>query len=78
MLTRQGGPLPATRAAVPPHRPLTLMVVEDDPGMASDLTGMLTAARHARLAAALVLKPYGGRDVLDAIARAVASGAAAS
>jgi CheY-like chemotaxis protein len=34
-----------------------------------------TAARHARLAAALVLKPYTGRDVLNGIARAVASGA---
>lgn len=128
-------------AAPPPHRPLTLMVVEDDPGMASDLTELLTraghgvvgpfsdaaaaataaglhaidlalldinlsgdgdgidlartltrtwgvpviflsgnveaAARHARLATALVLKPYGGRDVLDAIARTVASGAIA-
>ncbi|HWQ87601.1 response regulator [Brevundimonas sp.] len=142
VLTRQGGSAPATRAAVPAHRTLTLMVVEDDPGMASDLTEMLTAAghgvvgpfsdaaaartaaglyaldlalldinlagegdgvdlartltrtwgvpvifltgnveaaaRHARLAAALVLKPYGGRDVLDAIARTVAGGAAAS
>jgi len=119
--------------------PLTLMVVEDDPGMAADLTEMLVsaghgvvgpfsdaaaartaaglhaidlalldinlageidgvelartlkqtwglpvifltgnvaaAAQHARLASALVLKPYGGRDVLDAIARTVASGA---
>jgi len=125
-----------------PRPPLTLMVVEDDPGMASDLTEMLVgaghgvvgpfseaaaartaaglhaidlalldinlagdgdgvdlartltqtwgvpvifltgnveaAARHARLATALVLKPYGGRDVLDAIARTVARGAAAS
>ena len=33
------------------------------------------AARHARLATALVLKPYGRRDVLAAIARAVDSGA---
>jgi CheY-like chemotaxis protein len=36
------------------------------------------AARHARLATALVLKPYRGRDVLDAIARAVRSGAVAA
>jgi two-component system, response regulator PdtaR len=35
------------------------------------------AARHARLATALVLKPYGRRDVLQAIARAVDSGAVA-
>ncbi|MDP3802189.1 response regulator [Brevundimonas sp.] len=141
VLTRQGGPVPAAGTAVPAHRPLTLMIVEDDPGMASDLTEMLAgaghgvigpfsdaaaartaaglhaidlalldinlagdgdgvdlartltrtwgvpvifltgnveaAARHARLAAALVLKPYGGRDVLDAIARTVASGAVA-
>lgn len=35
------------------------------------------AARHARLATALVLKPYSGRDVLNGIARAVASGAVA-
>ncbi|MDP2764028.1 MAG: hypothetical protein Q8O54_04230, partial [Brevundimonas sp.] len=33
------------------------------------------AARHARLATALVMKPYSGRDVLNGIARAVASGA---
>lgn len=36
------------------------------------------AARHARLATALVLKPYGRRDVLAAIARAVESGAVAA
>lgn len=36
------------------------------------------AARHARLATALVLKPYGRRDVLAAIARAVDSGAVAA
>lgn len=141
VLTRHGGP-EARRAEIAPPQPLTLMVVEDDPAMASDLTEMLVgaghrvvgpfseaaaartaaehyaldlalldinltgegdgvdlartlkrtwgvpvifltgnvqaAARHARLAAALVLKPYGGRDVLDAIARTVASGAAAS
>lgn len=141
VLTRQGGTAPETRHTVAAHRPLTLMVVEDDPGMASDLTEMLVgaghgvvgpfsdaaaagtaaglhvidlalvdinlagdddgvdlarrlrrtwdvpvifltgnveaAARHARLATALVLKPYGGRDVLDAIARTVASGAVA-
>jgi len=134
VLTRHAGT--AQRSS---HRPLTLMIVEDDPDMASDLTEMLVgaghgvvgpfsdaaaagtaaglhavdlalldinlagegdgidlartltrtwgvpvvfltgnveaAARHARLAAALVLKPYGGRDVLDAIARTVASGA---
>ncbi len=35
------------------------------------------AARHARLATALVLKPYSGRDVLKGIARAVANGAVA-
>lgn len=131
----------------PVSRPLTLMVVEDDPEMAADLTELLTAAghgvvgpfsdpaaamtaaglhtidlalldinlagdqqdsgegggvglartlkqswgvpaiflsgdvaaaaRHARLATALVLKPYSGRDVLNGIARAVASGAVA-
>lgn len=128
-------------------RPLTLMVVEDDPEMAADLTELLTAAghgvvgpfsdaaaamtaaglhtvdlalldinlagdpqdrdegggvalarmlkqswgvpaiflsgdvaaaaRHARLATALVLKPYSGRDVLNGIARAFANGAVA-
>ncbi len=36
------------------------------------------AAEHARLATALVLKPYGRRDVLQAIARAVAGGAVAT
>ncbi|HRJ63720.1 response regulator [Brevundimonas sp. UBA2416] len=36
------------------------------------------AARHARLATALVLKPYGRRDVLTAIARAVDRGAVAA
>jgi two-component system, response regulator PdtaR len=35
------------------------------------------AARHARLASALVLKPYSGRDVLNSIALAVANGAVA-
>lgn len=128
-------------------RPLTLMVVEDDPEMAADLTELLTAAghgvvgpfsdaaaamtaaglhtidlalldinlandpqdsregggvalartlkqswgvpaiflsgdvaaaaRHARLATALVLKPYSGRDVLNGIARAFANGGVA-
>lgn len=141
VLSRHGGTA-ETRKAFPAHRPLTLMVVEDDPHMACDLTEMLTdaghgvvgpfsdaaaagtaaglhaidlalldinlagdgdgvdlartltqtwglpvifltgnveaAARHARLATALVLKPYGGRDVLDAIARTVASGAVAA
>lgn len=131
----------------PVPRPLTLMVVEDDPGMAEALTELLTdaghgvvgpfadaatattaaglhtidlalldinladdpldavegggvalartlkqswgvpvvflsgdvaaAARHARLASALVLKPYSGRDVLNSIALAVANGAVA-
>lgn len=43
------------------------------------LTGNVeAAARHARLATALVLKPYGGRDVLDAIARTAARGAVTS
>lgn len=139
VLSRHGGPRTAGPGEGSGHRALTLMVVEDDPGMASDLTALLVgaghgvvgpfsnaasaataaglhaidlalldinlagdgdgvdlartlgrswgipvifltgnveaAARHARLAAALVLKPYGGRDVLDAIARTVASGA---
>jgi CheY-like chemotaxis protein len=142
VLTRQGGSTVGPSDAIPPHRTLTLMVVEDDPDMASNLTEMLAgaghgvvgpfsdaaaartaaglhavdlalldinlagdgdgvdlartlretwgvpvifltgnveaAARHARLATALVLKPYGGRDVLDAIARTVASGAVAA
>jgi CheY-like chemotaxis protein len=142
VLTRHGSPADAPQGARPTHRSLTLMVVEDDPGMAADLTEMLAAAghgvvgpfsdaaaagtaaglhtidlalldinlagdgdgvdlartltqtwgvpvifltgnveaaaRHARLATALVLKPYGGRDVLDAIARTVASGAVAA
>lgn len=129
----------------PAVHPLTLMVIEDDPDMAADLTDLLTdaghrvvgpypdagaalaaaalhavdlalldinlagengrtegagvglartlkqtwgvpviflsgdiaaAARHARLAAALVHKPYTGREVLDGVARAVAAGAA--
>jgi len=134
-------------APAPASRPLTLMVVEDDPDMAAELTELLTAAghgvvgpfsdaaaattaaglhtidlalldinlagdpqdgsegggialartlgqswgvpvvflsgdvaaaaRHARLATALVMKPYRGRDVLNGIARAVASGAVA-
>ncbi len=133
--------------APPVPRPLTLMVVEDDPAMAEELTELLTdaghgvvgpfsdaatattaaglhtidlalldinlagdpldadegggvalartlkqswgvpvvflsgdvaaAARHARLASALVLKPYSGRDVLNSIALAVANGAVA-
>lgn len=139
VLSRHGGPGEAARTPVPAQEPLTLMIVEDDPGMASDLTELLVgaghgvvgpfpdaasagtaaglhridlalldinlagdedgvelartlmrtwgvpvifltgnveaAARHASLAAALVMKPYGGRDVLDAIARTVASGA---
>lgn len=43
------------------------------------LTGdVAAAARHARLAIALVLKPYGRQDVLRAIALAVARGAVAA
>jgi len=119
-------------------RPLTLMLVEDDPGTAADLTETLVAAghgvvgpfsdaaaattaaglhavdlalldinlagdgdgiglartlkqswgvpvmflsgdvaaaaRHAQLATALVLKPYSGRDVLEAIDKATRTG----
>lgn len=149
VLARQAGPDAETGDAPSVSRPLTLMVVEDDPGMAADLTELLTdaghgvvgpfsdaasattaaslhaidlalldinlaqnaqgeaggegggialartlkqswgvpviflsgdvaaAARHARLATALVLKPYSGRDVLNGIARAVASGVVA-
>lgn len=146
VLTRQADPDIGDEDA-PVSRPLTLMVVEDDPEMAADLTELLTtaghgvvgpfsdaaaamtaaglhaidlalldinlagdpqdrsegggvalartlkqswgvpaiflsgdvaaAARHARLATALVLKPYSGRDVLKGIARAVANGAVA-
>ena len=146
VLARQAIPGdPGAERPPPVPRPLTLMVVEDDPDMAADLTELLTtaghgvvgpfsdvataataagthtidlalldinlagdareggeaggvalarilkqswdvpvvflsgdvaaAARHARLATALVLKPYSGRDVLNGIARAVASGA---
>lgn len=148
VLARQAAPNTDAVDAQPVHRPLTLMVVEDDPGMAAELTELLTdaghgvvgpfsdaatattaaglhaidlalldinladdpqdgdegggvalarilkqswgvpvvflsgdvaaAARHARLATALVLKPYSGRDVLNSIARAVASGAVTS
>lgn len=141
VLMRHGGPGARSRPLDPPTRPLTVMVVEDDPGMASDLTELLVAAGHgvvgpfsdaatastaaalhaldlalldinlagdgdgvalartlkqtwgvpvifltgnvsaaaenASLATALVLKPYGRRDVLDAIARTMASGAGA-
>jgi CheY-like chemotaxis protein len=142
VLTRQPPPLDdADDAPIPATPPLTIMVVEDDPSMASDLVDLLveaghgvvgpfsdaavaasaaglhpihlalvdinltgdgdgvglartltntwgvpvmflsgdvaTAAEHARLATALVLKPYGRRDVLMAISRAVASGAVA-
>lgn len=146
VLARQAAPGdPEAAGPAPVSRPLTLMVVEDDPDMAADLTELLTAAghgvvgpfsdaaaaataagthtidlalldinlagdardggegggialarilkqswdvpvvflsgdvaaaaRHARLATALVMKPYSGRDVLNGIARAVASGA---
>lgn len=146
VLTRQT--VPGAEAGDPPPAPraLTLMVVEDDPALAADLTELLTAAghgvvgpfsdaatattaaglhaidlalldinladdpagsegggvalartlkqswgvpvmflsgdvavaaRHARLATALVTKPYSGRDVLNGIARAVATGAVA-
>ncbi len=127
----------ATAPAPVTDHPLTLLLVEDDPEMAADLTATLseaghsivgpfhdgaaaeaaaglhaidlalldinlsgdvtgvdlaqtlksrwdvpvlfltgdvtTAARHADLAEALVLKPYTGRDVLDAVARAARS-----
>ncbi|MBU1538942.1 MAG: response regulator [Alphaproteobacteria bacterium] len=147
VLTRQA--VPGAGAGDPPPAPgaLTLMVVEDDPALAADLTELLTAAghgvvgpfsdaatattaaglhaidlalldinladdpgdgsegggvalartlkdtwgvpalflsgdvaaaaRHARLASALVMKPYTGREVLNGIARAVAAGAVA-
>lgn len=143
VLSRQGEPSGAEGdAAGPAIPPLTLMVVEDDPEMAADLTALLVeaghrvvgpfpdaasataaaglhavdlalldinldgdgdgvelartltgawgvpvmflsgdvtaAARHARLATALVMKPYRGREVLDAIARAVQSGTVAA
>ena len=143
VLSRQGEPSDAGADDAPPETPpLTLMVVEDDPEMAADLTALLVesghhvvgpfrdaasataaaglhaldlalldinldgegdgvdlartltgawgvpvmflsgdvtaAARHARLATALVMKPYRGREVLDAIARAVQSGAVAA
>lgn len=143
VLSRQGEPSDAGGdAAGPAIPPLTLMVVEDDPEMAADLTALLVeaghrvvgpfpdaasataaaglhavdlalldinldgdgdgvelartltgawgvpvmflsgdvtaAARHARLATALVMKPYRGREVLDAIARAVQSGTVAA
>ncbi len=146
VLTRQADPDIDDEDA-PASRSLALMVVEDDPEMAADLTELLTsvghgvvgpfsdaaaamtaaglhaidlalldinlagdqedssegggvalartlkqswgvpaiflsgdvaaAARHARLATALVLKPCSGRDVLKGIARAVANGAVA-
>lgn len=141
VLTRQAPPRTdeaETQAALPAPRPLTLMLVEDDPGTAAALTEVLVgaghgvvgpfsdaaaattaaglhaidlalldinlagdgdgiglartlkqswgvpvmflsgdvaaAAQHARLAAALVLKPYSGRDVLEAIDKAARSG----
>jgi len=140
VLMRQAAPAEAADGGpISDIPPLTIMVVEDDPAMASDLVDVLVeaghgvvgpfpdgasaataaglhavdlalvdinlagdgdgvalartlkdswgvpvmflsgdvaaAALHARLAAALVLKPYGRRDVLTAIARAVGSGA---
>lgn len=148
VLARQSAPAAADDAPPPASRLLTLMVVEDDPDMAANLTEMLiaaghgvvgpfadaatamtaaglhaidlalldinlagdpqdpgegggialaralkqswgvpavflsgdvaAAARHARLATALVLKPCTGRDVLNGIARAVANGAVAA
>jgi two-component system, response regulator PdtaR len=147
VLARQAAQYTDAVEAPPVPRPLTLMVVEDDPAMAEELTELLTgaghgvvgpfsdaatattaaglhtidlalldinlagdpldadegggvalartlkqswgvpvvflsgdvaaAARHARLASALVLKPYSGRDVLNSIALAVANGAVA-
>lgn len=148
VLSRQAAPGADVDDPPAPCAPLTLMVVEDDPDMAADLTALLidaghgvigpfsdaaaattaaglhaidlalldinladdpdggdgegggvalartlkqswgvpviflsgdvaAAARHARLATALVLKPYSGREVLNGIARAVASGAVA-
>ncbi len=143
VLTRQAAPTrEGDEGPVPTTRPLTIMVVEDDPVMAADLMDVLVeaghgvvgpfsdpaaaitaaglhavdlalvdinligdgdgvglaralndtwgvpvmflsgdvaaAAQNARLATALVLKPYGRRDVLAAIARAVDSGAVAA
>lgn len=143
VLTRQTARAGTTsNSPTPATPPLTVMVVEDDPATASDLTELLVeaghrvigpfsgaaaattaaglhtiglamvdinldggedgvslartlkqswgvpvmflsgdtaaAARHARLATALVHKPYGRQDVLQAIARAVASGAVAA
>lgn len=144
VLTRQASPGGGAGDPPPACDPLTIMVVEDDPGLAADLTELLTeaghgvvgpfsdataattaaglhaldlalldinladdpeggegagvalartlkqswgvpvvflsgdvaaAARNARLATALVLKPYSGREVLSGIARAVAAGA---
>lgn len=142
VLRRQAEPDGRGGARPPAVRPLTLLVVEDDPDMAAALTELLTdaghgvvgpfsdaataataaslhavdlalldinlagdgegegggvalartlkqswgvpaiflsgdvtaAARHARLATALVLKPYRRADVLNGIARAVAAG----
>lgn len=141
VLTRQARPFDAAEELpAPATRPLTLLVVEDDPVMAADLVDVLVeaghrvvgpysdaapatvaaglhaidlalvdinlagdgdgiglartltgswgvpviflsgdvaaAAEHARLAVALVLKPYGRRDVLAAIARAASGGVA--
>ncbi|MGZ9098402.1 MAG: response regulator [Brevundimonas sp.] len=143
VLMRQAEPDGRGDDMLPAVRPLTLLVVEDDPDMAAALTELLTdaghgvvgpfsdaatattaaslhavdlalldinlagdgegegggvalartlkqswgvpaiflsadvtaAARHARLATALVLKPYRRADVLNGIARAVAAGA---
>lgn len=139
VLVRQSPAAGAESATLPPAPPITVMVVEDDPVIAADLTESLldaghgvvgpfqsaeaalasaglqpldlalidinlsaggsgvelarslrdawglpvmflsgdvtTAARHAELAAALVIKPFRGSEVLEAIDRAVARGA---
>lgn len=139
VLVRQSPTAGAEVETLPPAPPITVMVVEDDPVIAADLTETLldaghgvvgpfqsaeaalasaglqsldlalidinlsaggsgvelarslrdawglpvmflsgdvtTAARHADLAAALVIKPFRGAEVLQAIDRAVARGA---
>ena len=46
VLMRHEGPVARTGDPAALTRPLTVMVVEDDPGMASDLTELLAAAGH--------------------------------